>query len=157
MAFSDVEYGYYFSDWNENDGLSGVSNYCQSQRKHTTLSIDISTDDDDWAQKIGALSVIDSSGIIITRNIITDLSTTVGYVWSIIFKRQPGTYWPHEYIAETPQFYETASIRWNSDTSEIVSMFNDVKSNSGEVVFGESELHIFPLHMIDGPGDMYGL
>ena len=42
--YSDVEYGLYFSDWNELNGQSGVSTQCQTSRIWNTLPIDVSID-----------------------------------------------------------------------------------------------------------------
>lgn len=93
-SFTDVEYGYYFSDWSESDGFSGISDICRSSRIYSTLPIDISIEDDvssvsDWESKIKGLSVIDSTGVEVTR-VLSDLSLEVGYIWKVTFDKQPG-------------------------------------------------------------------
>ena len=92
--YSDVEFGYYFSDWSERDGSMGVSDICKASRKQTTLPIDIESNLEsvsllDWSNKIGALPAIDSTGIIVTREIL-DLSSFIGFEWNVTFLKQPG-------------------------------------------------------------------
>ena len=75
-------------------GNSGVSALCQESRIHQTLPIDVSEpleslSTSDWAVKIGALPIIDSAGIVVTREI-TDLEVSIGYIWSVTFLGQPG-------------------------------------------------------------------
>eukprot|EP00970_Alexandrium_tamarense_P009994 scaffold1976_cov187-Alexandrium_tamarense.AAC.23 len=173
--YTDVEYGDYFSDWNESDGVSGVSSHCQGSRIHTTLLIDVDVDNaansvTDWRGKMGALSVIDSSGITVSRSIVSDLMTEVGLVWEITFNKQPGnvhemvcntvsgtsdctvstlqdasiigghfklqTLWPHEYVAESPQLYETGIIRWNCDAAILKRELESITDVNNNKVFG---------------------
>ena len=95
--YSDVEYGYYYSDWDESDGTAtGVSSQCLASRIHTTLPIDVGTElasisSSDWEGKLGGLSVIDSTGIVVSRSPVADLSADVGFVWRITFEKQPGS------------------------------------------------------------------
>ena len=89
-TYTDVEFGDYFSDWNENDGSSGVSSRCQASRHHTTLPITVNTYDlamsvTDWKGKIGSLPVIDSSGISVSRSLLPNLSVDVGLIWDVTF------------------------------------------------------------------------
>ncbi|KAL7440180.1 hypothetical protein ACHAXH_004154 [Discostella pseudostelligera] len=174
-TYIDVEIGDYFSDWDENDGSSGVSSHCQAARIHTTLPIDVSTFNSavsvlDWKGKIGALSVIDSSGVSISRSIVPDLSMDVGLIWDITFHTQPGhvhemacssvsgnnqcyvntlqdssvvgghfrlqTRWPHEYVTETPELFQTDSIRWNSDAQSVKASLEAITDSNGDKVFG---------------------
>ena len=84
-TYTDVEFGDYFSDWDESDGSSGVSSQCQASRHHTTLPITLNTYDSamsvtDWRGKIGALPVIDSSGIGVSRSLLPDLSVDIGLI-----------------------------------------------------------------------------
>ena len=93
-SYVDVEYGTYFSDWAEDYGSSGVSNECLSARFHSTLAIDISIGDEflsvsDWESKLKGLSVIDSTGIVVSRKL-AHLSDEIGYIWMITFLKQPG-------------------------------------------------------------------
>ena len=173
--YTDVEYGDYFSDWNESDGGSGVSSYCQAARAHATLPIDVTTpnsamSETDWRGKIGAMSVIDSSGISVSRNLMPDLSSDIGLIWDVTFQKQPGnvheivcstvsgtnqcsvntlqdssvigggfklqTTWPHEYVSDSPQMYETSLIRWNSDASTLKMELESITDFNGDKVFG---------------------
>lgn len=174
-TYSDVEIGEYFSDWNESDGSSGVSSHCQASRFHTTLPIYVNKFNSassvlDWKGKIGALPVIDSSGIIISRNVVPNLSVDIGLIWEITFQKQPGnvhemvcrsvsgdnkcyvdtlqdssiigghfklqTTWPHEYISEAPEVFETGNIRWNSDAEIFKAEIEAITDSHGDKVFG---------------------
>jgi len=174
-TYTDVEIGYYFSDWDESDGSYGVSSHCRADRIHTTLPITVTTADStmsviDWKGKIGALSVIDSSGIGVSRSVLPDLSLEVGLVWAVTFNKQPGslnemictsvsgtndcsvntlqdssildgsfklqTTWPHEYVSEMPQAFETDSIRWNSDGLTVKSRLEAITDDNDDKVFG---------------------
>lgn len=175
-TYMDVEVGYYFSDWDESDGSYGVSSHCRADRIHTTLPITVTTADStmsviDWKGKIGALSVIDSSGIGVSRSLLPDLSLEkIGLVWDVTFNKQPGsvnemictrvsgtndcsvntlqdssildgsfklqTTWPHEYVSETPQAFETDSIRWNSDGLTVKSRLEAITDDNDDKVFG---------------------
>jgi len=173
--YTDVEFGDYFSDWNMSDGMSGVSSHCQGDRIHTTLPIDVTTSnlamsETDWRGKIGALSVIDSSGITVSRNVVPDMTSDIGLIWDVTFNKQPGvvhemtcstvsgintcsvntlqessiidgvfklqTTWPHEYVSETPQLYETGNIRWNSDAQSLKDELEAITDVNGDKVFG---------------------
>lgn len=96
ITSNDVEYGYFFSDWSENDGPSGVSSVCQTNRIHQTLAIDAtlnleSVSTNEWKQKLGALAPIDSTGLEVSRYLLGDLTAVVGFRWSITFNKQPGS------------------------------------------------------------------
>lgn len=114
--------------------------------------------------------MIDSSGIIVSRSVLPDLSVDIGLVWDVTFNNQPGsvhemicttvsgtnqcsvntlqdssildgsfklqTTWPHEYVSETPQVYETSSIRWNSDALTVKSTLEQVTDGNDDKVFG---------------------
>ncbi|KAL7542724.1 hypothetical protein ACHAXR_012005, partial [Thalassiosira sp. AJA248-18] len=174
-TYTDVEFGDYFSDWNESDGESGVSSHCQASRTHSTLPIDADVYNSvmsvtDWRGKIGAMSVIDSSGISVARDLVPDLSTDIGLIWDITFQKQPGnvhemtcssvsgtnscsvntiqdssiidgdfklqTTWPHEYVSETLQMYETSNVRWNSDAQTLKARLESIADADGDKVFG---------------------
>ncbi|KAL7554975.1 hypothetical protein ACHAWF_018557 [Thalassiosira exigua] len=174
-VYADVEFGDYFSDWDESDGGSGVSSHCQASRTHATLPIDVdifnsATSVTDWRGKIGAMSVIDSSGISVERNLVSDLSTDIGLIWDVTFQKQPGnvhemtcssvsgtnecsvntlqessviggdfklqTTWPHEYVSETPQPYETGSMRWNGNAQTLKAELESITDANGDKVFG---------------------
>ena len=94
-SYSDVEYGDYFSDWSEANGVSGVSNHCASSRIRTTLPIDVNVHSSavsqiDWKGKVGALAIIDSSGVLVSRHLAHDLSSEIGLIWEVTFQKQPG-------------------------------------------------------------------
>lgn len=174
-TYIDVEIGDYFSDWDEKDGSSGVSSHCQASRIHTTLPIDVGIFNTaksvlDWKGKIGALPVIDNTGVFITRSLVPDLSMDVGLIWDITFRKQPGnvhemvcssvsgnnqcnvntiqdssviggnfqlqTSWPHEYVTEVPNLFETNSIRWNSDAQSLKASLEAIVDVNGDKVFG---------------------
>ena len=91
--YTDVEHGLYFSDWREENSETGVSQQYEFSRIHTTLAIDVTTDlnlvsSHDWFKKIRALSIIDSTGIQVTRELLQNISFFVGLVWvnNIYFK-----------------------------------------------------------------------
>lgn len=95
ITSSDVEIGTFFSDWKEEYGFSGVSPECRSMRVHQTVPIDVSAKLDiisnaDWKQKLGSLPVVDSTGITVSRQIVNNLSSKVGFIWNITFSKQPG-------------------------------------------------------------------
>ena len=174
-TYTDAEFGDYFSDWNESDGSSGVSSHCQAVRTHATLPIDVDVFNSamsvtDWKGKIGAMSVIDSSGIDVARNLVPDLSTDIGLIWDVTFQKQPGnvhemtcnsvsgtnqcfvntlqessvidgdfklqTTWPHEYVSETLQMYDTSSVRWNSDAQTLKTELESITDANGDKIFG---------------------
>lgn len=92
--YTDVEHGLYCSDWREENSETGVSQQCESSRIHTTLPIDVTTElklvsSHDWSKKIGAVSVIDSTGIQVSRELLQNLSLFVGFVWKVTFLKQP--------------------------------------------------------------------
>jgi len=93
--YSDVEYGYYYSDWNnEEDGYSGVSNQCRLSPVHSSPEIDVAIDSalasiSDWKQKLGSIPTINGSGILVSRDI-TDFNNNIGFQWKITFLKQPG-------------------------------------------------------------------
>ena len=96
IAVNDAEYGHFFSDWDEKDGFYGVSQGCQTLRIHQTLPIDVEVNfgnisTSDWKQKIGALPPIDSTGLVVTRHLLHDVPSAVGFVWKITFSKQPGS------------------------------------------------------------------
>ena len=93
-SYSDVEYGDYFSDWSESDGTSGISDICRSSRIHTTLPIDISIQEEvssivDWESKLKGLTIIDSTGIEVSRRP-SNFSKEIGFIWAVTFLKQPG-------------------------------------------------------------------
>ncbi|KAL9190302.1 hypothetical protein ACHAXT_007513 [Thalassiosira profunda] len=182
-TYTDVEFGDYFSDWNEADGGSGVSSHCQGTRVHATLPLDVdiyntAMSETDWRGKIGAMSVIDSSGIAVERNLVPDLSSDIGLIWDVTFQKQPGnvhemtctsvsgtnacsvstlqdssildgsfqlqTTWPHEYVSETQQLYETASVRWNSDAATLKEELESIVDADGDKVFGSVDVSRSP-------------
>ena len=93
--YSDVEFGYYYSDWNnEEDGNSGVSEECQLSPVYSSPEIDIAIDSEsvsiaEWKQKIGSIPTVYESGILISRDLI-DFNTNVDFQWKITFSKQPG-------------------------------------------------------------------
>ena len=92
---SDVEYGRYYSDWNNVEGeYSGVSHECQLSPVHSSPEIDVTIDlalasTFDWKQKIGSIPTIHESGILVSRDI-TDFNKNIGFQWKITFWNQPG-------------------------------------------------------------------
>jgi len=121
-TYTDAEFGDYFSDWNESDGSSGVSSHCQASRTHATLPIDVDVFNSamsvtDWRGKIGALSVIDSSGISVVRNLVPDLSTDIGLIWDVTFQKQPGNV--NEMICNSVSGTNQCSVNTLQDASVI--------------------------------------
>lgn len=93
--YGDVEYGFYYSDWERVDNSTGVSDLCLRERIHKTLPVDIdirmsSVSTRDWEGKIGGLGNIDSTGIIVSRSLVEDLFSSIGFVWRVTFTKQPG-------------------------------------------------------------------
>jgi len=175
VSYQDVEFGDYFSGWDGSNGDSGVSSYCMASRIHTTLSLDVDVNNEansvvDWKGKIGTLPVIVSSGISVSRNIVSDLITEVGLHWEVTFQKQPGhvhqmlcntvsgnndcsvetiqdsslidgsfklqTTWPHEYVSESIEIYETATMRWNIDSNDVKTALESITDSNGNKVFG---------------------
>ena len=173
--YTNVEFGNYFSDWDENYGSSGASSQCQTSRHHTTLPItvnmyDLASSVTDWKGKIGSLPVIDSTGISVSRSLLPNLSVDVGLIWDVTFHKQPRsihkmicdsvsginqcsvntladssilsghfklqTTWPHEFLSETPQMFETGDIRWNSGALTAKAKLEAIMDDSNDKVFG---------------------
>ena len=126
--YTDVEYGTYHSDWDEADGDgTGVSSHCLASRVHTTLPIDVGTkvasiSQTDWEGKLGGLSVIDSTGIAVSRRLVPDLSANIGFVWSITFEKQPGSV--HEMSCSTISGDVTCSVETVQESSMIDGTFS---------------------------------
>lgn len=125
-TYIDVEIGDYFSDWDENDGGSGVSSHCQASRIHTTLPIGVGVFNEafsvlDWKGKIGALPVIDSTGISISRSIVPDLTLDVGLIWDITFRKQPGNV--HEMVCNSISGNNQCHVYTLQDSSLIGGYF----------------------------------
>ncbi len=125
-TYIDVEIGDYFSDWDEIDGRSGVSSQCQASRIHTTLPINVGTFNSassvrDWKGKIGALPVIDSTGISVSRSIVPDLSLDVGLIWDITFRKQPGNV--HEVVCSSVSGNNQCNVNTLQDSSVIGGYF----------------------------------
>ena len=175
VSYQDVEFGDYFSDYDGSNGDLGVSSYCMASRIHTTLSLDVDIYNEansvvDWKGKIGALPVIEASGVSVSRDIVSDLSTEVGLRWEVTFLKQPGhvnqmscnhvsgtnecsvettqdsslidgnfrlqTTWPHEYVSESIEMYETTTLRWNADANDVKNALESVTDLDGNKVFG---------------------
>eukprot|EP00984_Skeletonema_dohrnii_P023836 scaffold12938_cov128-Skeletonema_dohrnii-CCMP3373.AAC.1 len=175
VSYQDVEFGDYFSDWDGSNGDSGVSIHCMASRIHTTLPLEVDVNNEsnsavDWKGKIGALPVIESSGISVARNVVSDLMTEVGLRWEITFQKQPGhvhqmlcktvsgdndcavetaqdsslidgsfrlqTTWPHEYMSESIEVFETGAMRWNIDSNDIKTALESISDSNGNKVFG---------------------
>lgn len=125
--YTDVEYGTYHSDWDESDGNgTGVSSHCLASRVQTTLAIDVGTkvasiSQTDWEGKIGGLSVIDSTGIAVSRRLVPDLSANIGFIWSITFEKQPGSV--HEMSCSTVSGDVTCSVATVQESSMIGGSF----------------------------------
>ena len=95
VTSNDAEYGHYYSGWDESNTSSGVSHVCQTLRTHQALPINVEVNFDnistsDWKLKLGALPPIDSTGLEVTRHLVNDLSSNVGFMWIITFGKQPG-------------------------------------------------------------------
>jgi hypothetical protein len=182
VSSSDAEIGLFFSDWREEYGYSGVSPDCRSIRVHSTLPIDVSTKVDiisnaDWKQKLGSLSVVDVSGVTVSRQLVHDLNQKVGFVWNITFSKQPGsvnmikcrtvvgenscivstiqdsslvqgtfklgTMWPHEYVSDHQNLYESTQLDWNIRPDTMIVELGRIVSD-GESVFGDLEIQRVP-------------
>lgn len=175
ISYQDVEFGDYFSDWDGSNGDSGVSSYCMASRIYTTLPLDVDVNNEsnsvvDWKGKIGALPIIEASGISVSRSIVSDLMSEVGLRWEITFQKQPGhvhqmlchtvlgdsdctvettqdsslidgyfklqTTWPHEYVSENIEVFETDAMRWNIDSNDVKASFESISDSNGNKVFG---------------------
>ena len=175
VSYQDVEFGDYFSDWEGNNGDSGVSSYCMASRIQSTLPLDVDVNNEansvvDWKGKIGALPIIVSSGVSVSRNVISDLMSDVGLRWEITFQNQPGhvhqmvcktisgtndcsvdtiqdsslidgsftlqTTWPHEYVSETIEVYETTFMSWNIEPHNLKFALESISDSDGNKVFG---------------------
>jgi hypothetical protein len=95
-TYECIEYGYYFSDWSNNHGDSGVSRSCEKMSVQITLPINIDIDIEsvsiaDWKGKLGALPAIDHTGLLISRKpISSEMESEIGMQWGITFLKQPG-------------------------------------------------------------------
>ena len=126
-VYGDVEFGDYYSDWNESDGDSGVSSHCQAARVHPTLPIDVGENDEgdsvtDWRGKIGALAAIDSSGIAVTRNLVPDMLSDVGLIWDVTFHKQPGDV--HEMVCTVVSGTSECAVDTIQDSSVVSGHFS---------------------------------
>jgi hypothetical protein len=124
---NNVEYGYYYSDWDEQYGTSGVSNACYSHHIHQTLEIDINIEDEivsttDWMLKLSSLPPLDPKGIIVRRHLYADLLKKVGFGWEIIFTKQPGSVNKMDCISESSQ-QVSCSVEVLQDSSVLSGTF----------------------------------
>jgi hypothetical protein len=65
------------------------------------------------------------------------------------FKLQ--TTWPHEYVEQSPQLFETDLIRWNANPIEMKSALEAITDVSGDKVFGTVQVTRSPY---TPPGDL---
>ena len=124
--YTNVEFGNYFSDWDENYGSSGASSQCQTSRHHTTLPItvnmyDLASSVTDWKGKIGLLPVIDSTGISVSRSLLPNLSVDVGLIWDVTFHKQPRSI--HKMICDSVSGINQCSVNTLADLSILSGHF----------------------------------